>query len=57
MTLQEIDARRDKLKEEYKRIYNDSGGQDAGFEARRKMMLIASEIGFLIEERRRLTVG
>lgn len=54
MTATEIDARMDKLVEEYKSLYRDNGGSNADFETRRKMMLIASEIGFLIEEKRRI---
>lgn len=56
MTLDEIEARKQKLIEKYKKLYakyNDDPKAD-NQQIRRKMYLIASEIGWLIEEKRRL---
>ncbi len=59
MTLDEIEARKQKLIEKYKKLYakyNDDSKADKQ-QLRRKMLLIASEISWLIEEKRRCRSG
>ncbi|WP_422447833.1 hypothetical protein [Thermoanaerobacterium sp. DL9XJH110] len=51
MTVEEIDTMIQNLVNEYKRIYHSQNG--VSFETRRKMMQIASQLSFLLEEKRK----